>query len=198
VSVDRAVLHKPIGKKQLLSLANFIASENCLALVAHHRARNRGMVLVNAIGEIAENREAEKEGQYHHLQPNRRNHHFSALANVHITICSRLELHAASKPDIQNRRGTVQQKPTTRPSRSAVLPSASRFDVPNTAECYVNSAGESSSAKFADATFHSSKRRQALYCRCDQQGRGTETIAHSGLAVPKERVKHLRSIFAPS
>ena len=46
----------------------------------------------------------------------------------------------------------VQRKPTTKPSRTvanAALPSARRFNVLNTAECYMNSAAEASVTKFA-------------------------------------------------
>jgi hypothetical protein len=55
-------MHEPIGEKQLLSLPNVVARKNRLAFVAHHRARHRRMIGVNAIGEIAENREADEEG----------------------------------------------------------------------------------------------------------------------------------------
>ena len=84
VAVDRAVLHQAVGQERLLALQHVLAREQRLAgLLGNHLRRDGGVVLVDAQRQVAQDREAEHEGEDHPLEPQRGDHHRPTLSVRH-------------------------------------------------------------------------------------------------------------------
>jgi hypothetical protein len=69
VAEDRAVLHQPVAQEELLAVADVRTCKDGLARRIDDARRNRGLGLIRAIGEQAEDEEAGEDNEDDRLQP---------------------------------------------------------------------------------------------------------------------------------